>query len=496
MKTKENYMKTGKFGTEIIAGIYIRVSSTEQAEEGYSIGSQTDKLNAYCKAMGYRIFNTYIDPGFTGANMNRPALQQLVQDIELNRLDVVIVMKLDRLSRSQKDTLYLIEDVFEKNNTSFISVTESFDTGTPMGKAFIGILAVFAQFERERIKERIQDGKMERAKSGKVMNWYKIPIGYDYDSENKTLIINKYEAQIVKRCFELYASGAAASHISDVLMEEFPTGTKYNKKNKRIPVTTIRRILENETYLGKVKYKDNVFIGAHEALVSEELFQKVQQSIAFRLEAASKTRKNPFRSTHLLTGFIKCGKCGARMHSQTRKHINNNKWFYICYGKSRAGKFYTENIPLCSSPVTDGESLDEMIISQIRQLKYDKDYYDKVAKHENEDEKPNLSEYIQKQIDMIDRKLNKLVDLYLSDSFDKDELEIRRNKLVEEKNILVKSLKKENNIRITRKDIMDALEDFESIFSGDDLSKKKNLLSLLIEEIYVYEDNVEVCWTF
>ena len=90
-------MKTGKFGMEIIAGIYIRVSSVEQAEEGYSINSQKDKLNAYCKAMGYRIFNTYTDPGFTGANINRPALQQLIQDVESNKLDVIIVMKLDRL---------------------------------------------------------------------------------------------------------------------------------------------------------------------------------------------------------------------------------------------------------------------------------------------------------------------------------------------------------------------------------------------------------------
>ena len=485
----------GKFGAEIIAGIYIRVSSTEQAEEGYSIGSQTDKLKAYCTAMGYRIFNTYIDPGFTGANTSRPALQQLIQDVESNKLDVVIVMKLDRLSRSQKDTLHLIEDVFEKNQTSFISVTESFDTGTPMGKAFVGILAVFAQFERERIKERIEDGKMERAKSGKVMNWFKIPIGYDYDSESKTLLINRYEAQIVKRCFELYASGAAASHISDILLEEFPTGTKYNTENKRIPVATIRRILENETYLGKVKYKNKTFEGTYEPIISEELFQKVQQSIKLRLNSASQTRKNPFHSTHLLTGFIKCGKCGCRMHSQTRKRINNSKWYYICYARSRSGKFYTENLPVCSAAIIDGVTLDDLIIQQIHCLKYNENYYNEIAS-KKEEEKPNLSQFIQKQIESIDKKLNKLVDLYLLDSFDKDELEIRRNRLVEEKNTLIKSLKKENPVQITRKDIMDALEDFESIFAGDDLAKKKNLLALLIEEIYVNEGDVEIHWTF
>ncbi len=488
-------MGTGKFGNEIIAGIYIRVSSTEQADEGYSIGSQTDKLKAYCTAMGYRIFNTYVDPGFTGANINRPALHQLIQDVELGKLDVIVVMKLDRLSRSQKDTLFLIEDVFEKNQTSFISVTESFDTGTPMGKAFVGILAVFAQFERERIKERIEDGKMERAKSGRVMNWYKIPIGYDYDSENKTLIINQYESQIVKRCFELYAAGAAASHISDILMEEFPLGTKYNKKNKRIPVATIRRILENETYLGKVKYKDHIFIGTHEPIISEEVFQKVQQSIEFRFNISSKTRKNPFRSTHLLTGFLRCGKCGCRMHSQTRKRVNDSKWYYICYARSRSGKFYTENIPLCSAAIADGATLDEIIIQQVQRLKYDKDFYNEIA-NKKEDEQPDLSEFIKNQIESINKKLNKLVDLYLSDSFSKDELEIRRNRLVEEKNTLIKSLERRTPVRITQKDIADALEDFESIFAGNDLTKKKNLLALLIEEIYLNENNVEVRWTF
>ncbi|MCX4366202.1 MAG: recombinase zinc beta ribbon domain-containing protein, partial [Bacilli bacterium] len=255
------------------------------------------------------------------------------------------------------------------------------------------------------------------------------------------------------------------------------------------------RLLENETYLGKVKYKNKTFEGTYEPIISEELFQKVQQSIKLRLNSASQTRKNPFHSTHLLTGFIKCGKCGCRMHSQTRKRINNSKWYYICYARSRSGKFYTENLPVCSAAIIDGVTLDDLIIQQIHCLKYNENYYNEIAS-KKEEEKPNLSQFIQKQIESIDKKLNKLVDLYLLDSFDKDELEIRRNRLVEEKNTLIKSLKKENPVQITRKDIMDALEDFESIFAGDDLAKKKNLLALLIEEIYVNEGNVEIHWTF
>lgn len=126
--------------------LYIRVSTQEQALEGYSIDAHTDRLTSYCRAKGWGIGKIYKDAGFSGSNMDRPALQQLLSDIKDGAIDCVLVYKLDRLSRSQKDTLCIIEDVFLSHNVSFVSMQENFDTSTPFGRAIIGILSVFAMF--------------------------------------------------------------------------------------------------------------------------------------------------------------------------------------------------------------------------------------------------------------------------------------------------------------------------------------------------------------
>lgn len=140
------------------AALYIRVSTLEQAQEGYSVGEQKERLIAYCKAKDWIIADIYVDGGYTGSNLNRPGIQKLIS--ETDKFDLVLVYKLDRLSRSQRDTLYLIEEVFRPKGVDFISMQESFDTSTPFGKAMIGLLAVFAQLEREQIKERTWMGRV------------------------------------------------------------------------------------------------------------------------------------------------------------------------------------------------------------------------------------------------------------------------------------------------------------------------------------------------
>ena len=142
MKSKDN---------EGVRALYVRVSTEAQAEEGYSVGAQTERLQSYCKAMGWAKTELYVDGGFSGSNLERPEMQRLIGDVKSGKTAAVLVYKLDRLSRSQKDTLYLIEDVFIPNDVDFISLNESIDTSTPYGRAMIGILSAFAQLERENI---------------------------------------------------------------------------------------------------------------------------------------------------------------------------------------------------------------------------------------------------------------------------------------------------------------------------------------------------------
>ena len=172
--------------------LYSRVSTAEQAEHGYSLEEQSDRMKKYCDAMGWKGYKSYTDGGFSGANTDRPALQNLIRDVKNGKVEKVLVYKLDRLSRSQKDTLMLIEDVFLANNCDFVSMSENFDTGTAYGRAMIGLLSCFSQLERENIKERMSMGRSARAKTGRFMGSNFVPVGYD--RKDGKLVVNEIQA--------------------------------------------------------------------------------------------------------------------------------------------------------------------------------------------------------------------------------------------------------------------------------------------------------------
>ena len=151
---------------EKTAALYIRVSTDAQYEEGYSVDAQKEMLTAFCKTKNIKNYKFYIDGGFTGSNIDRPEMVKLIDDVKNEKISHVVVYKLDRLSRSQKDTLYLIEDIFNPYGVDFISLNENMDTSTPIGRAMLGIMSAFAQLERETIRERTRMGMKERVKSG------------------------------------------------------------------------------------------------------------------------------------------------------------------------------------------------------------------------------------------------------------------------------------------------------------------------------------------
>ena len=196
--------------------IYVRVSTNKQAEEGYSIPQQIERLTKYCEAMGWQVVKVYTDDGYSGGDLERPAIKQMTKEIEKGNADIVLVDKLDRLSRSQFDTLYMIQKVFDPNNVGFVSRAESFDTSTPFGKAMVGILAVFAELERSRIKERMADGKEGRAKEGKYKGGGNPSIGYDYNPATGALEVNEYEAMMINELYQLVLNKTPLNRIATI----------------------------------------------------------------------------------------------------------------------------------------------------------------------------------------------------------------------------------------------------------------------------------------
>ena len=283
--------------------IYVRVSTQEQAVEGYSISEQIDRLTKFCEAHSWKIYKVYTDPGFSGGNMNRPSLQKLFADCTQKRFDTVLVYKLDRLSRSQKDTLYIIEDLFLTNHVDFISMSENFDTSTPFGRAMIGILSVFAQLEREQIKERMAMGREGRAKQGKWHGGGNVPIGYDFI--NDYLIPNEYEAAQVKQIFDLAIRGYS---YSDIARSMSGYTTKYGPY--KVGYNTISLILQNPIYIGKIKTNTGYINGIHEPLIDETTFNEVQKKVTQIAEYYKKEHTGHY-GQYLLSGLCRCASCGA-----------------------------------------------------------------------------------------------------------------------------------------------------------------------------------------
>ena len=328
-----------------LRALYIRVSTEAQAEEGYSIQAQSERLEAYCKAMGWDHYRSYIDGGYSGSNLDRPEMLRLMEDVRGGQVATVVVFKLDRLSRSQKDTLYLIEDVFLPNGVDFISLNESIDTSTPYGRAMIGILSAFAQLERENIYLRTRMGMVERVRQGYWMGGGGVPFGYDYDPAAGILVPNA-DAPKVRQMYQLYLKGWSAQRIARLL------GLKYDRQ--------VTQILSRKSNIGRITYKGEEYQGLHQPIVSEELFHLVQEKMK---ERSLKARTPPGHS-HLLTGLVYCGCCGARM-----RYIRWGKGGYKlrCYGRDPTKSYMAGEQP-CTAPAVWAGELEELVLQDLFQV--------------------------------------------------------------------------------------------------------------------------------
>lgn len=478
----------------MLVGIYVRVSTQEQAE-GYSLSEQEARLKAYCTARGWVVYNVYSDAGFSGGNTNRPALQKLINDIKNKKLDTVIVYKLDRLSRSQKDTLTIIEDIFISNDINFISINENFDTSSPFGRAMIGVLSVFAQLERDTIKERMRLGAIGRAKNGYFHGGGYYPIGYDYiDGE---LVKNDYEAMQVLEIYDLFLKGYPIARIRKIMASKYT-----NKYGNWYSDSTVKSCLTTPIYYGKVTYAGELYDGRHEPIVSEEMFNKVQARLKELDSNKSERAKTPFKATKLLGGIIYCQNCGARYYSHhvnARKHLSNHKgWdYYTCYSRSKSHKRMVKD-PNCKSKTWRTDEVDNLVIEEIRKLQFDKSYIESIINAEIEED--NRADVLNARITEVSNQLDKIMDLYQLGGVPLDKIAERIDKLTKERTALETELEnikndREENKKISLTEVNDILKNANTILESNDMDAKRMLVHSLIDYIEL-GDTVIIHWAF
>jgi site-specific DNA recombinase len=294
--------------------IYTRKSSEEGLDmEFNSLEAQREACEAYVasqRSEGWAaIRERYDDGGFSGGTLERPALKQLLKDIEDGLIDVIVVYKIDRLSRSLMDFAKLVE-VFDRNNVTFVSVTQSFNTTTSMGRLTLNILLSFAQFEREVIGERIRDKFAASRKRGMWMGGF-VPMGYDV--KDRKLLVNPAEADTVRMIFERFVALGSASTLARALQAE----RVLNKRGKRIDKGFLYKLINNRTYLGEAVHKGIPYPGEHEAIISQDLWNSVHAIL--KESPRARGAKNRVGSDALLKGIIFSANGAAMTPTFTRK---------------------------------------------------------------------------------------------------------------------------------------------------------------------------------
>lgn len=444
--------------------LYLRVSTNSQFEEGYSIEEQEKKLRAYCDSRDYNNISVYTDGGWSGSNLERPQIKKLISDILNHKVQRVLVYKLDRISRSQKDTLFLLEEVFRPNDIDFISLSENFDTGSPYGKAMIGILSVFAQLERENIRERTRMGMYGRVKSGKYPGGNAIPFGYDYDANKGELIPND-DADKVREIYDLYLQGYSTTQLARI----------YSLCSDR----HVTNILDRVTYIGKILYNNEIIDGIHEPLIDEETWNKVQA------ERKRRSTKNLQHSNYLLSGFLECGKCGAKMRYQ--KWGKTGLKIY-CYSQ-QTSKMNLVKDPNCDNARVDAEEVEKLVLEDVFNIT------DKITANETlsdaNKERVRALDAIQKQYEKLSAKIKKLYNLY-AESDDELLLEsIKENK--EELENVKKTL---DNERASVAAVTSIVEDRNKVknlrnkWDSLTIHEKRRALAICVEKIVITDNKI------
>ena len=392
-------------------------------------------------------------------------MQKLIKDIKEDKISHVIVYKLDRLSRSQKDTLYLIEDVFNPHGVDFVSLNESMDTSTPMGRLMLGILSAFAQLERENIRLRTRMGMRERVKSGLWMGGGRIPFGYDYDKEKGILIPNK-DAEKVRQVYKLYIDGKSPQDIANLL------GLKYDK--------LAIQILTRKSNYGIIEYNGEEYQGKHEPIISKETYDIAMKCMLDRSRVRSNT------SEYLLTGLMYCGKCGAKMRYQKwGKHGSK----IVCYSQ-QSSKPYLVKDPNCDQDKIWSDEVDDVVIKAILQ------FADNYQSSKTESLVPeDTTSLLYKQQKELNSKLKKLYNIYAGTNDDDDSLISTINDLKKQLKVVNDRIKldTQNSIIYTRrKERAQILSTVNELWETMDFKQKKNVVRKLVNKVEITGKNIHI----
>ncbi|AIC96500.1 recombinase family protein [Shouchella lehensis] len=494
--------------------IYARVSTSEQAEEGYSIDEQLNVLREWCARQHYDIYDEYVDRGISGKNMNRPELQHLLTDAKRNCFDVVVVWKMNRLARNVLDMLQMVKHL-KHSNVDFRSFKENLETETPAGKLQFHMLASVSEFERDNIAENVKMGMIARAKEGS-WNGGRV-LGYDSIEDTtikskrkaRKLVINEKEALTVRRVFQLYLQGNGYKSIANLLNRE---GHR-TKRQGDFSINAVKTILENPIYVGKIRYNvrrdwtnkrrkginPNPIIqqGNHSPIITEDEWTRTQAILKQRSCKPNRVHSGEFP----LTGIIRCPECGAGMvlgRTTNKKKDGTLKVleYYVC------GTWKNKGSSVCHSNGVRTQYADEYVLKKLAKLANNQSLIESIVHRINTQHasvtKPLEQErsMIQKELEEQATKKERLLELYKEGIINKQDFKkdySKMNILVDQLELrmepLKQQLRQEDTPKLSSETVKHVMNNFQTFFqSAGSMEQRKFLLHLLIKQITIGPD--------
>ncbi|MBT62061.1 MAG: hypothetical protein CML13_02470 [Puniceicoccaceae bacterium] len=509
MKKISKYNQALKTIVRVI--IYLRVSTEDQARrEDNSLDTQEifcKRLIALNEKRNWRLVKVITDPGYSAKDLKRPGIYELTEAMESGQVDVIVVYKLDRLTRSMRD-LYKLWDIMEPNGVDFASATESFDSSTPDGRAALNQRMTFAQWEREMTAQRLQDKFAEDARKGK---WHPCmaPFGYDPDSRNKTLSVNDQEAKILKIMFKMAAAGKGLKVIADHVNA---LGSKSRKRvfnkgrdneravgGRKWTVKTVRSHLENPKYKAVTRDRSgNEYPAIWKAIVTDKLWEKANHVLEKRRQQSERPKASVNKHELVLKGFIKCGHCGSAMSPRGggRKLPDGTQRAYYCCCQNvidfgQASKCQLRNLP--------GKDFDQFLIRLIGAYAQHPKLIKATLKAALEEKKKSLrllrsqQRELNKQLKQIDTEIKNLLKLarqgkgsFSKELYDDADVLADQKRTIEARRDQLKAqIQYKEQVVADEETVSKALGNFSKAIYALPFSDREELIGLLIKSLKV-----------
>ena len=445
-------------------GIYIRVSTEEQVREGFSISAQREKLKAFCEVHDWTEYKFYVDEGISAKDTNRPQLELMLQHIEQGSIDTVLVYRLDRLTRSVVD-MYKLLDIFEKNNCTFKSATEVYDTGSAIGRLFITLVASMAQWERENLGERVRMGQIEKARQGE----YSAKAPYGFDKVDGRLVINDKEKEVVLDMIEKIKGGYSIRRLADHLdLTTKPIrGYKWH-------IRTILNILQNHALYGAVRWLDEIIDGAHEGIITKEEFESLQKLISNR----QNFKKRDTTSIFIYQMKLICPTCGSRLTSERSRWKRKKDKEEIVHNRYRCQVCALNKRKSIS---TSEKKMEKALLDYMEEITFDR-----VPKPEIKSDINNEIDMYNKQLQQIDRQREKYQKAWSLDQMTDEEFAKRMDETKRSRDEIKKkleSIQPSSNDDIDFEKVKQIATDIKLNWSYLTSEEKKQFLNNFIESI-------------